>query len=189
MLQQAVELGSIRGLETLSIGALAQATGLTRSGVMGHFASKQDLQLAAVDAASAIFRHEVWEPVAGEAPGIVRLRAAMAAWLSYLERGVFPGGCFLSAASLEFDDRPGPVRDAVAAALRRWLQVLAADVATAQDAGALDQDDAPEQLAFELQAHVMACNWALRLFDDPQALVMARRAIERRIGPLGATAR
>jgi hypothetical protein len=104
------------------------------------------------------------------------------AWLSYLERSVFPGGCFLTAASLEFDDRPGPVRDVVAGAWRYWLQLIEQEVKTAQAQGELDPDLDPEQFAFQLHAYVMAGNWAKQLFGDPAALTSSRVAIDRLLG-------
>jgi AcrR family transcriptional regulator len=179
ILTSATALGSRMGLEALSIGTLAGAVGVSRSGITGHFPSKEELQLATVAEGVRSFRAEVWDPVAGERPGIERLRATMAAWLSYLERDVFPGGCFLSAASLEFDGRPGPVRDAVADAMGRWLAVLEHDVAVAQSDGVLDPARDPAQVAFELNGHVMAGNWGKQLFGDPGALESARVAIGR----------
>ena len=114
LVTRAVDIGSAEGLETLSIGRLASEAGMSKSGVAGQFGSKQRLQLAAVEAANERFREEVWEPVAFEPEGLPRLRAVMESWISYLEREVFPGGCFLTAAAIEYDDRPGPVRDAIA---------------------------------------------------------------------------
>jgi AcrR family transcriptional regulator len=179
ILGRATALGSLEGLEALSIGRLADDLGLSKSGVYGHFGSKENLQLAAVEAGAFRFAQEVWEPAASQPPGLPRLRAIMDAWLSYLERCVFPGGCFLSAASLEFDDRPGPVRDAVAEALRRWLRVLEEEVATAQAKGELDPDLDAGQFAFQLNAYVMAGNWATQLFGDLAALSASRAAVER----------
>jgi AcrR family transcriptional regulator len=179
ILGRATALGSLEGLEALSIGRLADDLGLSKSGVYGHFGSKENLQLAAVEAAAFRFTQEVWAPAASRPPGLPRLRAIMDAWLSYLERCVFPGGCFLSAASLEFDDRPGPVRDAVAEALRRWLRVLEGEVATAQAKGELDHDLDAGQFAFQLNAYVMAGNWANQLFGDLAALSASRAAVER----------
>jgi AcrR family transcriptional regulator len=179
ILGRATELGSVEGLEALSIGRLADDLGLSKSGVFGHFGSKQKLQLAAVEAGLARFREAVWVPAAGEPAGLARLRAVMEAWLSYLERSVFPGGCFLTAASLEFDDRPGPVRDTVAKAWRRWLRVLEQEVATAQEQGELAADLDPAQVAYRLNAYVMAANWAKQLFGDPGALAASRAAVDR----------
>ena len=182
ILGRATALGSIEGLEALSIGRLADELGLSKSGVYGHFGSKERLQLAAVETALVQFREEVWEPAADERPGLERLRAVMEAWLSYLQRSVFPGGCFLTAASLEFDDRPGAVRDLVAAAWRRWLRVLGQEVATAQAQGELPPELDPEQVAFQLNGYVMAGNWAKQLFGDAQALGASRRSINDLLG-------
>jgi AcrR family transcriptional regulator len=179
ILGRATALGSLEGLEALSIGRLADDLGLSKSGVYGHFGSKENLQLAAVEAGAVRFGQEVWEPAASKPAGLARLRAIMDAWLFYLERCVFPGGCFLSAASLEFDDRPGAVRDAVARALRRWLRVLEEEVATAQAQGELDHAPDPAQFAFQLNAYVMAGNWANQLFGDPATLTASRAAVER----------
>ncbi len=159
---------------------MAAEAGLSKSGVIGHFGSKEQLQLATVEAAIRRFRDEVWAPVSEQPGGLARLRALMASWLSYLEREVFPGGCFLTAAAIEFDDRPGPVRDAVAAAWRVWLDVIEREVATAQTRGQLAALDAsPRQLAFELHAYVTAGNSAKQLFRDPAALEASRVAIDR----------
>jgi AcrR family transcriptional regulator len=185
IVDRAVEVASVEGLEGLSIGRLAGDVGMSKSGLIGHFGSKQALQLAALERANATFRAAVWEPAAGRPPGLARLRALCDAWIAYLERGVFPGGCFLSAASLEFDDRPGPVRDAVADAMRLWLGVVKREAAVAQGAGELPPDPPPAQLAFELNALVMAANWAHRLHRDERAFARARAGIDRLLGGQG----
>jgi AcrR family transcriptional regulator len=176
---EAVTMASTDGLEGLTIGRLADQVGMSKSGLIRHFGTRERLQLAALERAVAIFTAEVWEPVAGEPEGLVRLRAVCEFWLSYLRRGVFPGGCFLSAASLEFDDRPGPVRDAVAAHMERWLGVLGREAKAAVAAGELPPDTDPRQLAFELNAVFMGANWSHRLLRDPQTFTRARRAIDR----------
>jgi len=179
---RAVDLGSLEGLEVLSIGRLANDLGLSKSGVIGHFGSKENLQLAAVEASIRRFREEVWEPAASEPAGLARLRAVMEAWLSYLEREVFPGGCFLTAASAEFDDRPGVVRDAVAAAGKRWLDVLEREAVTAQEQGELAGEPSARQIAFQLHAYVVQANWGKQLFRQPEPLANSRVAIARLLG-------
>lgn len=183
IVEQAVDVASLNGLEGLTIGTLADQVGMSKSGLIRHFGSKEGLQLAALEAAIERFAAEVWEPVAGQPPGLARLRATCASWISYLERGVFPGGCFLSSASLEFDDRPGPVRDEVAAAMAGWLAVLARDAEIARVAGALPADADPEQVAFELNAIFMGANWASRLLRDERAFERAERAFARILSP------
>jgi AcrR family transcriptional regulator len=182
ILDTAVDRASRSGLESLTIGTLAESLGMSKAGVIGPFGSKEALQLAALEAAVATFRREVWEVAAGVAPGRARLEAIIAAWLDYLERGVFPGGCFLTAAAAEFDDRPGPVRDAVRDALRLWLDVLAAEVARARRAGELPREIDPKQAAFELNALAAGVNQALQLFGDERATERGRRAMRRAIG-------
>jgi len=110
ILAKSVRLASTEGLEGLTIGRLATALDMSKSGVLGHFGSKEELQLAVVDAAADMFTREVADRARGTTPGLPKLLAMCAAWVSYLERRVFPGGCFFTAAAAEFDDRPGRVR-------------------------------------------------------------------------------
>lgn len=145
---------------------------MSKAGVIGRFGSKEQLQLAALERAIADWTAAVWEPVAGIEPGLPRLRAIAERWSEFLGDCPFPGGCFLTAASFEFDDRRGPVRDRVREALDLWLRVLAAD---ARRAGFAD----PEQVAFELNAIAMGTNHAVRLQGDPDAPACRRRAMER----------
>jgi AcrR family transcriptional regulator len=179
ILDRATELGSQEGLEPLSIARLAAELQLSKSGVIGHFGSKEELQLAAVKSGIRRFSREVWDPVASQPAGIVRLRALMESWVSYLERDVFGGGCFLTAAAIEFDDRPGPVRDALVSAWRRWLDLMESEVDTAQARGDLRDDLTPGQVAFQLHAYVTAGNGAKQLFRDASALAATREAIAR----------
>jgi AcrR family transcriptional regulator len=172
ILDRAVHVASTDGLEGLTIGRLAGDLGMSKAGVIGHFGSKESLQLEALAEATARWRREVWDPVAGEEPGLPRLRAIAGRWSDYLGDCPFPGGCFLTAASFEFDDRPGPVRDQVRQTFALWLRVLAADARRA----CLDD---PEQVAFELNAIAMGTNSAVRLHADPDAATRCRRAMER----------
>jgi AcrR family transcriptional regulator len=172
ILDRAVDVASTDGLEGLTIGRLAADMRMSKAGVIGHFGSKQQLQLQALERAIALWTATVWEPVAGTEPGLPRLRAVARRWSAYLGDCPFPGGCFLTAASFEFDDRPGPVRERVREALDLWLSVLAAD---ARRAGFTD----PDQIAFELNAIAMGTNHAVRLQGDSKASSRCRRAMER----------
>jgi AcrR family transcriptional regulator len=183
IVDRAVTVASTDGLEGLTIGRLAEQVGMSKSGLIRHFGTKERLQLAALEAAAGIFVDEVWAPAADQQPGLPRLRALCAAWISYLRRDVFPGGCFLTAASLEFDDRPGPVRDQVAATMERWLSVLAHEAQLARDAGDLPRDTDPRQLAFELNSVFMGANWAHRLLRDDGAFERAQTSVERLLSP------
>ena len=177
ILERAVEVASEEGLEGLTIGRLSTELGLSKSGLFGHFGSKEELQLAAVEAANAIFLREVVQPALSEPEGAARLRAYCDHWVGYLERKVFSGGCFFQAAAAEFDSRPGPVRDKLRDGQRQWLDELAKQARTA---GA----DDPEQLAFEVYSLVAGANGRHQLFDDEQAFARARQAIDRLLSPL-----
>ena len=172
IVERAVDLASLEGLEGLTIGRLAGDLEMSKAGVIGHFGSKEALQVAALERAVEVFRREVWDQVAGEEPGLPRLHAIAGAWVSYLERGVFPGGCFLTAASCEWDGRSGPVRERTAATMDLWLGALA------REARAAGFDD-PDQVAFELNAIAMGLNQRLQLHGDRLAAERARRAMAR----------
>ncbi|MFI7644059.1 TetR/AcrR family transcriptional regulator [Nonomuraea sp. NPDC049400] len=184
ILDRSVAIASTEGLEGLTIGRLALDLGMSKSGVLGHFGSKEMLQLAVLDRAAEVFRAEVWEPALPAEPGLPRLRALCEAWISYLERGVFPGGCFFVAAAHEFDGRKGPVRDAVAALFDAWRERLRKEARRAVGAGDLPVDTDADQLAFELLGVVMALNHAIQLHHDPEAAALARRAVRGRLGGL-----
>lgn len=175
ILSAAVDVGSREGLEALTIGHLAASAGVSKSGLFAHFGSKEELQLATIEAARAIFVEEVIEPASSAADGLPRLRATLAAWLDYFRRDVFPGGCFFQAASLEFDGRPGPVRDRVLEVMSEWLTLLAE---LACQAG-VPRGRAAEQIAFELNAIGLATNWQLQLLRDDQVLGRAEAAFGR----------
>ena len=177
ILDTAVDLASAEGLEGLTIGRLAKTLNMSKSGLFGHFGSKEDLQLATVRAARRIFIREVILPTQESAVGLPRLWALCDAWLSYLERGVFRGGCFFFAVSAEFDNRPGAVRDAIAANMHEWLDYLAQLVGDAQERGEITTDLDPNQIAFELHAYHLNANWTMQLFGDEQAANRARLAI------------
>lgn len=180
---EVVARASVEGLEGITIGTVADGLGMSKAGVVGPFGSKEELQLAALEGAIEIFRAEVWDRAADSSPGLDRLRAIAERWISYLERDVFPGGCFLTAAAAEFDGRPGRVRDAVAATLRLWNSVLEAEARTAIEAGELDPSADPAQVAFELNAIAMAVNQARQLRADADAGRRGRIAMARALGP------
>ncbi|MFI7634969.1 TetR/AcrR family transcriptional regulator [Nonomuraea sp. NPDC049400] len=183
ILDRSVAIASAEGLEGLTIGRLAGELGMSKSGVLGHFGSKEALQLAVLDRAGEVFRAEVWEPARPTEPGLSRLRVLCEAWISYLERRVFPGGCFFMAAAHEFDGRPGPVRDAVESRFDVWRERLRKEARRAVDAGDLPEWTDPDQLVFELLGMAMALNHAIQLHRDPRAPDRARRAVQARLSP------
>jgi AcrR family transcriptional regulator len=182
ILATAVDLASVEGLEGLTIGRLAAELQMSKSGLFAHFGSKEELQLATIDAARDVFIAEVVHPVRTAGGGLPRLRALLDAHLAYLRHEVFRGGCFFSAARTEFDSRPpGPVRDAIAKQTDDWLALLTARVHAAQEAGQLDPNIEPEQLAFELDALQAAANVSYQLKGDATVFDRAQRAVEARL--------
>src|SRR5579863_5069270 len=186
ILRKAVNLASLEGLEGLTIGRLASTLRISKSGLFAHFGSKEDLQCAVVDEARDIFVESVVRP-AFKFSGLQRLRALCENWLSYGRARVFPGGCFFSAASLEFDDRPGRVRDRIVELMKKWLGNLERAAREAQDAGEIRKDVDVRQLAFEIQALAMGANWSSRLFRDQRAYSSAGDAILRRLDEVTTT--
>jgi AcrR family transcriptional regulator len=181
ILSVAVDVASAEGLEGLSIGRLASELAMSKTGIFAHFGSKEQLQLATVEAARQIFLEQVVQPALRSPRGLVRLRAMLESWLGYVERIVFRGGCFFAAASAEFDSRPGAVRDQIAALTKAWMAGLQKEIAYAQSRRELRPSVDPAQLAFELHAYVQEANWAFKLFNDKSAFPRARRAIADRL--------
>lgn len=183
LLANGVRIASVEGLEGLTIGRLASDLGMSKSGVLGRFGSKEALQLAVIDEAAAVFSREVAARARGITPGLPHLVVVCEAWISYLERDVFSGGCFFMAAAAEFDDRDGPVRDVLAALSSVWQNDLRRQALLAVDAGDLPGDTDVDQLVFELGGLMFALNHALRMTRDHTAGARARRAVNRLLSP------
>jgi AcrR family transcriptional regulator len=181
ILQVAVDLASAEGLEGVSIGRLAAELQMSKTGIFAHFGSKEQLQLAIVETAKEIFMDQVVQPSLRVPRGIRRLNAMLENWLRYVEKIVFRGGCFFAAASAEFDSRPGPVRDQIAALTHAWMVELREEIEFAKLQKELPASVRPAQLAFELHAYVQEANWAFKLFNDRTAFKLARRAIADRM--------
>jgi AcrR family transcriptional regulator len=184
ILDRAVDLASIEGLEGLTIGRLAEDLKMSKSGLFAHFGSKEDLQLATIDLAAQTYINEIFRKALDKPRGYPRLLAICESWLSYVRRGVFPGGCFFAAASFEFDSRPGPVRDRIRKLMDEWIASLERAVAMAVGAGHLRSDVDPEQLAFELNSLFFGANFSLNLRGDLQATDKAWRAVQARLEAL-----
>jgi AcrR family transcriptional regulator len=170
ILARAVEVASAEGLEGLTIGRLAAELRMSKSGLFAHFGSKQELQLATVAAAAEAFRRTVIEPALSAPDGAPRLRAMAEHYLEYLD--LHAGGCFWSSTAAEYDDRPGPVRDAIVATLGLWTAELERH---ARLAGV----GRPERYAFEVQAVMMGANSRYRLSGDRRVFEYAREALDR----------
>ena len=170
ILEHAVDLATIEGLEGLTIGRLAADLAMSKSGLFGHFGSKQELQLATVAAAAERFRTTVIGPSLATPDGAPRLRAMVERYLDYLD--TFAGGCFWGSTASEYDDRPGPVRDAIAATLDLWMAEL---IRQSTAAGIAD----PDRYAFELYSVVMGANSRYRLTGDRGVFDLARASLAR----------
>jgi AcrR family transcriptional regulator len=170
ILERAVDLASAEGLEGLTIGRLASELRMSKSGLFAHFGSKQELQLATAAAAAERFRAAVIDPALDLPDGAPRLRAMAERYLDQLQD--YSGGCFFAATSVEYDDRPGPVRDAIALSLDAWLGELERQ---ARIAGA----ENPRRFAFELFSLVMGANSRYRLSGGDEVFDYAREALDR----------
>ena len=182
ILRRAADIASVDGLEGLTVGRLATEMGMSKSGVIGQFGNKEELQLATLALATAIFRGRVWEPAAHLEPGLDRLLGILRAWTAYANAPDFPGGCFIAAASFEFDSREGRVHDELATIVRRWRRVLAGEIATAIEAGDLSPAIDPDQAAFALEALAAGANPARQLQGDEHAAEWSLRAMHAVLG-------
>jgi AcrR family transcriptional regulator len=180
--QAAVNLASVEGLEGITIGRLAGELGMSKSGLIGRFGDKQAMQRAVLAAAIGRFTDAVWRPARRSAPGLPRLEAIIDAWIGYLREDVFPGGCFVTTASVEYDSRSGPLHDDTAEAVRRWLRVLETEGRRAQENGDLPPHREPADIAFELHSLASGGSVAGRLIGDAAALDRTRAAMRRTIG-------
>jgi AcrR family transcriptional regulator len=179
ILDQALALASRLGLEGLSIGALADALGMSKSGLFAHFGSKEDLQLRTLERAQSRFEQAVFQPALARPAGLPRVRAVFDHWLAWLENGKnVPGGCTMLAAATEYDDRPGAVRESVLAGQRALRGALAKAVRGAIDAGHLRAGTDPWQVVFETFGIVLAAHHEQRLLGDARAVARAQAAFE-----------
>jgi len=187
ILRAAASLATVDGLEGLSIGNLAAAIGMSKSGLYAHFGSKQELQLATVQEAGRIFADEVVQPALAAPAGLAQLVAVCEAFFDHLQRRTFPGGCFFAGAALEMGTRPGPVKEAVAAFQGGFVDLIRGFAAAAIEQNELPAGEDAAQLAFELNGIILAADANFVLHDDPAVLDLARQVVHRRLGIPGAT--
>ena len=174
ILDRATALARTVGVEGLSIGKLADDLALSKSGLFAHFGSKEALQVAVVEHAREQFVARVVAPGLKAPRGLPRLEALVERWMAW---GAEEGGCIFLALSAELDDRPGPARDALAAAIRDWLDSLAGAARIAVDEGHFRKDVDPHQVAFELYGIMCATHTAARLVADPKVGSRTRKAL------------
>jgi AcrR family transcriptional regulator len=181
ILDAALSLASARGLEGLSIGALAEVTEMSKSGVFAHFGSREELQISVVREYHARFEEEVFAPALRERRGLPRLAAMFDRWLRRVSAEIHSGCIYISGA-VEFDDRPGPVRDALVTMVRTWQQALERAIHAAIAEGHLRADTDPQQILFELHGLILAVHHDARFLQTPGAAERARRGFERVLG-------
>ena len=176
ILARAFELANVVGVTGLSIGRLAEATGLSKSGLFAHFGSKEALEVAVVGEASRVFVQEVMVPALGQPRGEPRVRALFERWLTWGQR---PGGCFFVGASAELDDRPGAPRDALVQACRDWIDELTKAARIAIKEGHFRAELSAEQFAFEMYSLMLGVHTYFRFLGDQRSLDRVREAFER----------
>ncbi|HEY5924450.1 MAG TPA: TetR/AcrR family transcriptional regulator [Kofleriaceae bacterium] len=176
ILARAFELATINGISGLSIGRLAEETGLSKSGLFAHFGSKEALEVAVVEEASRQFVQDVMVPALRHPRGEPRLRALFDNWIRWGQR---PGGCFFVGASTELDERPGPPRDALVRAIKDWVDELAKAVRIAVSERHFRSDVNPEQVAFEIYGMMLGMHTFHRFLREPTTLDRAKQAFER----------
>lgn len=181
ILDAAANLATVEGLDGLSIGRLAEATGMSKSGVYGLFGSKEDLQIATIEKARRVFIQEVIVPALDTQPGRAQLLALCEGYLDHVEKRVFPGGCFFASVASEVSSRPGPVRDRVADEQKEWTGLLAANAAQAVTNAELPAETDPEALTLELGTMLTGADIAYLLHEDPAILHGIRDTIRQRL--------
>jgi AcrR family transcriptional regulator len=178
ILSRAFELANVGGVSGLSIGRLAEATGLSKSGLFAHFGSKEALEVAVVEEATRQFVQDVMMPALRQPRGEPRVRALFERWLAW---GLRPGGCFFVGASAELDDRPGPPREALVQALKDWIDALATAAQIGVTEGHFRADLDSKQFAFEIYGIMLATHTFNRFLHDPASLERTRQAFDRLI--------
>jgi AcrR family transcriptional regulator len=166
--RQAAMTATVHGLDSITVGSLAAQTGHSKSGILTVFANREAIQLAAVAEARRLYREHVIDPAWPATPGKPRLRLLLTHWVTYLRNGVFPGGCFIAATSVEYGHRAGPVAEAVRNLTREWLRLLESELSTAGS-------DNPADDAFRVDAYLRAGNTRYQLFGDAGELDRAQR--------------
>jgi AcrR family transcriptional regulator len=181
ILDAALRIVSKSGLDGLTIGTLADATGMSKSGLFAHFGSREELLLAVLAHGQAQFTEVVFQPAMAKPRGIARLKAMFINWLDWTESAELPGGCPMIGGASEFDDRPGPVRDMLAGGQRTWIETLKRSVRQAIEEGELPADTDPEQIAFEMFGIALVVHHHRRLLGYPKARGRALAALDKLI--------
>jgi len=187
IIEAALGLATQIGLEGLSIGAIAEVTQMSKSGVFAHFGSREELQISVIREYFSRFEHEIFYPALQEPHGLPRVRALFDNWMKRVAVEIQSGCIFISGA-VEFDDRPGPVRDALANSVQTWLQALVRAIVQAQDSGHLGPEADPHQIAFEVHGLILALHYEARFLKNPGSLERANTAFNTILQRYGAQA-
>ncbi len=177
IIDAALGLATQIGLEGLSIGALAEVTQMSKSGVFAHFGSREELQISVVREYHARFEEEVFYPALQAARGLPRVRALFDNWMKRTSVEI-DSGCIYISGAVEFDDRPGPVRDAIASSVKTWLAAVRRSVANAQEQGHLDERANTQQILFEIHGLILALHYEARFLKTPGSIERAWQGFE-----------
>jgi AcrR family transcriptional regulator len=178
ILEAGFHIVSKAGLEGLSIGTLAEATGMSKSGLFAHFGSREELLIAVLERGQQEFVEVVVNPALAKPRGLPRLKALFVNWLDWTEMANLPGGCPMIGGATEFDDKPGPVRETLASGQRAWIETLTRATRQAIEQGQLARDTDPEQMSFELFGIALVVHHHRRLLGYPKARQRALDALE-----------
>jgi AcrR family transcriptional regulator len=178
ILERAVRVGSLRGLDGLTIGRLAEELRLSKSGLFAHFKSKEGLQMAVLEQAAARFTEVVVMPALKEPRGEPRMRALFERWLAWARDPSMPGGCIFVTAAVELDDKPGPLRDLLVRLQQDWIDTIARCARVAVEAGHFRNNLDGRRFAQELYGELLAYYHFTRLLGDPEAEARTRAAFE-----------
>ncbi len=181
----ALRMAAQVGLEGLSIGSLAEAMGMSKSGVFAHFGSRDELQISVVREYYARFEAQVFQPAMMQPRGLPRVRALFEHWMRFTSAELDSGCIFISGA-VEFDDRPGPVRDALAEAVGAWIDAMTRAVAQAGEQGHLLASADPRQISFEIHALILALHYEARFMRRPGSMERAVQGFHNILARYGA---
>jgi AcrR family transcriptional regulator len=179
ILRAAAQLATVEGIGGLSISRLADAVGMSKSGLFAHFGSKQELQLATIEAAGVFFDEDVINPALAAPTGIDRLHGLVENYLRHIQDGVYPGGCFFASVTPELDTHPGAVRDLALAFMSGWLGHIDKAIRDGQAEGSIDPAEDAEQLVFEIESAMMLANALHVISPGPMPIERARRSYAR----------
>jgi AcrR family transcriptional regulator len=180
----ALGLATHIGLEGLSIGALADVTGMSKSGVFAHFGSREELQISVIREYFSRFEQEIFYPALKESRGLPRLKAMFGNWMKRVTVEIQSGCIFISGA-VDFDDRPGPVRDALASSVKTWLAAVHRAVVQAKEEGHLVADADESQIGFEIHGLILAVHYEARFLKAPGSIMRANKAFEQILARYG----